>query len=192
MTAPRAFTPTLIEAPLHPRGSQGQARQLVVHAMGEHIINRDPQWPIGTIAAWDWLKARGLSAHALIAPDGTITECVPRDQRAFHALGHNSGTLGVELLVAGTHTYDSLALALGWDLRTWAPADPLPPDPYGSPQYTSLAWWLAREAAALCLTWDAVTSHDRLDRSRKFDPGPCLSFDRVNVLFGDFVVPEAD
>jgi len=184
MTAP-VVTPSLLSLPLPGRGEH-RATRLVVHSMGEFILNGRPEdGPVGATAAHDWLQALGLSAHALISPGGTVIECVPRTQIAYHAKGHNTGLLGVELLVPGTHTYDSLALAVGWNVRGWAPVAPLPVDPYTIPQYRALSWWLVREAHALGLTWDAVTSHDRLDHTRKFDPGPVFDWPLLEAMFAE-------
>lgn len=186
------MTPATLALPLPGRGAH-QATRLVVHAMGEFILNRTPETgPVGTIAAHDWLAGIGLSAHALISPGGTVIECVPRTEIAYHAKGHNRDTLGVELLVAGTHTYASLALALGWNVRDWGAANPLPGDPYTPAQYQALAWWLAREMQALGLTWEAVTDHHALDPARKFDVGPVFSWGRLRGLVTNLVALQAD
>jgi N-acetyl-anhydromuramyl-L-alanine amidase AmpD len=165
-----------ISLPLRSQGlHRAPVSQLVLHAMGERVLNTRPgDGPVGEFPAYRWLAECGRSAHALIAPDGTITECLPREACGAHALGHNDGTLGVELLVAGRHTYDTFARTLGWDLRTWAPIPDRLPDPFTAEQYMSCGWWLAREAQVLDLTWTAVTTHQQIDPAKKFDPGPLL------------------
>lgn len=181
------MTPATMTTPLLGRGWHGgPVRRLVVHSMAEYVVNKDAKaGPVGRVAAHVWLGATGLSAHALIRPDGTVCECVPLNQRAYHARGFNDRTVGVELLVAGDHDYGSFAQALGWDLDGWAavPEIDRPPQPYAPEQYSSLAWWLERAAAELGLGWDAVTSHDRLDPTRKFDPGPLLDWQLLATTF---------
>lgn len=155
--------PRVRDTPLPPRGPHsGPVQRLVVHCMGERI---------GAASAWQHLQQEGLSAHALIEPDGTILRCVPRDQIAYHTKGFNDRSLGVELLVSGVSTYDGLAQAVGWNLSPWGPAATLPADPYTPAQYESLVWWLRDEQAAAGHPLP-VTFHDALSPERKFDPGP--------------------
>jgi N-acetylmuramoyl-L-alanine amidase len=176
---------TTIDAPLPPRGAHsGPVTRLVVHCMGELIRNTDPQFPVGTIPAWDWLKALGLSAHALITPDGTVVRCVPSSQRAYHAKGFNDRSVGVELLVPGAHDEATLARTVGWDLKAWAPAATRPTDPYTEAQYDALRWWLrAEREAAASAGHPALTRHDVLSPERKFDPGPVFDWTRVLAAY---------
>lgn len=167
--------PRIVTTPLPPRGPHGRPiRQLVVHCMGEFVEG---------VPAHDALAAFNLSAHALIAPDGTIQHCVGRDQKAYHVAEMNTGRLGVELLVTGDHDIASLAAAVGWNREAWAPMETLPADPYTDAQYTSLAWWLAQEARIADLSWAAVTTHHALQPDRKFDPGPVLDWVRLERLY---------
>ena len=74
-------------------------QKIVVHCMGEFIIDPTP------IHAPDFLDGYKLSAHVLVAPDGDIYRCRDDDERAWHARGHNTDSLGIEFLVEGEHTY---------------------------------------------------------------------------------------
>ncbi len=114
--------------------------------------------PDPPVYAPDFLASRGLSAHALIAPDGTLIRCVPDDRVAYHARGHNAGSLGVELLVPGRHDYASFVATIQ---TTWV---------------TPAAWSAAVElVAAWRAHWgvplDAVLRHSDVDPTRKVDPG---------------------
>jgi len=154
--------------------------------MAEYVVNKDAKvGPVGRISAHAWLGAVGLSAHALVRPDGTVCDCIPLTERAWHARGFNDRTVGVELLVAGDHDYLSLARACGWDTDAWAPIPELDrePAPYTGEQYESLAWWIEAAAAELGLGWPAVTSHDRIDPSRKFDPGTTFDWPQLAAGF---------
>lgn len=70
-------------------------------------------------ATLNWFRSATsyVSAHAVIAWDGTIALCVPPSLIAWHAGEHNLGWLGVELV------------------------QPHAGDPISDAQYTSLSWW---------------------------------------------------
>jgi len=80
--------------------------------MGERIESHD-----GDYLAHAWLDRLGLHAHALVHPSGEIERMRDDSKIAYHARGHNSTSLGVEVLVPGVHTYATFAAAIaepGW------------------------------------------------------------------------------
>ena len=85
-------------------GGGGQSPDtIVVHAMGE-IINDN-----GTAYyATEWLKKRGLSAHYLVTPTGTIIKCRDEKLIGYHAKNHNTNTIGIEFLVPGMYDLKKL------------------------------------------------------------------------------------
>jgi len=84
-------------------GAKNQTpKRIIIHAMGEYI--GEPGWKHHAVQFLDGIK---LSAHAIIAPDGENYRCRADTQGAYHALGHNTDTLGLEFLVQGVHTYAS-------------------------------------------------------------------------------------
>lgn len=91
-----------------PKGAKKQIpTRIVIHAMGEYIkVGSENKH------AYDFLKGIGLSAHALICPDGTVIRCREDKQGAYHAKGFNKDSLGVEFLVKGVHTYGSFTKAI--------------------------------------------------------------------------------
>lgn len=76
---------------------------IIVHAMGEYVFNGND-----IVYAPDFLLRQGLSAHALITPDGTVYRCRKDDQSAYHAKGFNTNSLGVEIMVLGRYDHTSL------------------------------------------------------------------------------------
>ena len=74
---------------------------IVVHSMGEFILDPEP------IHAVDFLEKLGLSAHALITPNGEQIILRKTNQGAYHARNFNKDSLGVEFLVEGEHNYSS-------------------------------------------------------------------------------------
>ena len=91
-----------------PKGAKYQTpHRVILHAMGEFI-----KLDSGNKHAYDFLKGIGLSAHALICPDGTVIRCREDNQGAYHAKGYNKDSLGVEFLVKGAHTYSSFKKAI--------------------------------------------------------------------------------
>ena len=91
----------IIERPLKSGSKTNKPDLIVVHAMAEYINDPDP------IFAPNFLEKYGLSAHALIVPNGDVMMCREENQGAYHAKGHNTNSLGVEFLVDGDHNYAS-------------------------------------------------------------------------------------
>lgn len=115
----------------HGRG-QHDPHTVIWHAMGQYI-KCDP-WSVrhfgkkgiklsnGTIYhATEWLKMIGLSAHFMVEGK-TVIECKDPKDVAYHAKGHNTGFIGVELLVPGV--FDSVSqLYRKINGLHWIPAD---------------------------------------------------------------------
>lgn len=112
------------------RARLGGPDGIIIHAMSEVIAG---------VPAAKFLEKIGLSAHYLIAQDGSITECVHPGRVAYHAgisawqgrTNLNMSTIGIELLVAGDNDYDGFLAAIDR------------PDTFTSEQY--------RACAKLCL-----------------------------------------
>jgi len=86
--------------------------EIIIHAMGEYINDKAAKF------APNFLEEYGLSAHALIVPNGDVMICRQTDECAHHALGHNIDSLGVEFLVHGLHDYGSFLEAIKTDWVT--------------------------------------------------------------------------
>jgi N-acetyl-anhydromuramyl-L-alanine amidase AmpD len=71
----------------------------ILHAMGEFIFHQGQIY-----SAKEWLDFLGLSVHFTITPSGVICQHLPMDMMGAHAKGHNTNTVGIELLVAGVWT----------------------------------------------------------------------------------------
>ena len=95
------------------KGNKYNTPQLiVVHAMGEFIIDPKPKH------ATDFLEGYGLSAHALVDHTGQVFICRHDDEGAYHARGFNTNSLGIEFLVKGEHNYGSFLEAIKTDYVT--------------------------------------------------------------------------
>lgn len=126
---------------------------IVVHAMGEYIESSDGETYLG---AADMLDSIGLSAHALVSPDGSVCRLRNDDEGAFHAGGFNTNSLGIEVLVPGNHNYGTFLNAIA--------------RPYMTPaQYDAVV--------AQCRKWmrlyriKRIVRHSDLSPVRKLDPG---------------------
>ena len=141
----------IVNKPLPSGATHQTPNRIVLHAMGEYIKTET-----GEQHAYDFLKNTGLSAHALICPDGTILKCREDNQGAYHARGFNKDSLGVEFLVQGVHTYDSFLKAIGKPYLTFE-------------QHVSgvelLRQWCFTHAISL------IDTHSALSPGRKQDPG---------------------
>lgn len=94
---------TTIERPLAHGGGAQTPQRIVVHCMAAEV-NHDGQ----RLSAWELLDTLKLSAHILIAADGTRTRCRRDAEIAWHAKGFNTNTLGVELLVPDVFNLEQL------------------------------------------------------------------------------------
>jgi AmpD protein len=83
--------------------------------MGEYINNNGELY-----FAPNWLEYLGLSAHALIVPNGDVMICRTDHQRAYHARGFNTDSLGIEFLVSGEHNYATFLETIKTDWVTTA------------------------------------------------------------------------
>lgn len=120
---------------------------VVVHAMGEYI---------GRDHAVLFLNKLKLSAHALIAPDGSVYRCRRDDQRAWHARGHNTNSLGIEFLVPGEHDYSSFLSAI---------KNPYLTDAQRQAGLDQVREWLMLRPIK------TITRHSDISPGRKVDPG---------------------
>lgn len=137
-------------------GGRQIPKKIVVHAMGEYI---QPQVGGPIWSAIDWLRYRELSAHAVIAPSGVIIQTRAPHLVAWHAKGHNLGSLGVEFLVPGIHNYGTLCKAMA--VKAWPSFDQ-----YGSGAILISAW-----CNRYGISSDEVYTHAELDPERREDPG---------------------
>lgn len=140
-------------------------KMVVVHCMGEFLLDPHP------IHATDFLIKIGLSAHALIEPNGNIIICRDDDQGAYHARGYNTDSLGIEFLVEGHHDYSTFLEAIKAD-------------------YITLDQWDAGVAAvqswvkSYSIPKDRVVRHSDISPGRKVDPGSGFKWDKfLNEVF---------
>ena len=141
-----------------PHGRDGnQPDRIIVHSMGEFIESNDLVY-----SARDWLNHLGLSAHALVKPDGDIIVCRDDSQVGWHAKGHNTNTLGIEFLVSGLHTYDTWKKAIKEDV--WTPR-----------QYLVGAQFIMGWKRKFNIK--SMERHSDIDPDRKVDPGDGFQWD---------------
>lgn len=151
----------MIDRPLAHGADRQTPRRIIVHAMayqldyeGEHIY------------AATFLDRIGLSAHILVAPDGTLIRCRDDEQGAWHARGHNTDSLGVEILVPGVYDYGSFLQRI---------AEPWAGDVQFSAAVDCVTQW--------CSTWNippepgTLDRHSDVDPDRKYDPGRGFHWD---------------
>lgn len=167
----RATAPEMIQLPSrHSRMREQAVSTLIVHAMGEWIVDDEGQFHHAT----DWLDKIQLSVHAFILPDGRIIQSLdPKHFVAFHAKGVNNIAAGAEFLVPGPQRYHDLLERM---------KDVTNP-PYTEAQYRSGGHLYGRWAKTLNLPWEAVQGHSDIDPERKYDPGNAFNFDRLRYWF---------
>ena len=149
----------IIREPLEAGNRHNVPKMIVVHSMGEFILDPQP------IHATDFLAKLGLSAHALVDPKGDVYICRDDDEGAYHARSYNTNSLGIEFLVEGHHTYGSFLDAIKAD-------------------YITLDQWDAGVAAvkswaeAYNIPRDKIVRHSDISPGRKVDPGSGFKWDK--------------
>lgn len=137
--------------PLEKGGLTNNPDRIVIHAMGEFI-----KYEGRILHAVDFLREIGLSAHALVCPDGAIIRCRTDNLGAYHAKGHNTNTLGMEFLVRGVHDYESFINTIKGEYLTF--------DQFQAGVEQCYEW-------ALNYTITDIVRHSDIDPKRKKDPG---------------------
>jgi len=145
----------VIARPLEHGPSRQTPRRIVVHAMAYQLDYEGER-----LYAAEFLDRIGLSAHMLIAPDGSLIRCREDDQAAWHAKGFNTDSLGVEVLVPGVYSYQPFVqrIAEPWPSRAQfqATLDLL--------RHWQFLWKIGSAPGEL-------DRHSDLDPGRKSDPG---------------------
>lgn len=150
----------------HGGSSRNHPNKVVVHAMGEFIENGDADLP-----AWDLLKRLRFSAHVFVTPSGVIIRSRKDSQRAYHAKGHNSNSLGVEFLVPGVHTYGTFLAKMKTEY--------LHPAQYASGLGLVRGW-----VDKYSLRPSQIVRHSDISPGRKHDPGDGFPWEQfVKDLF---------
>jgi N-acetyl-anhydromuramyl-L-alanine amidase AmpD len=150
----------MIERPLHAGSQSNNPNLIVIHAMAEYIKDPEP------IFAPDFLENYGLSAHALIQPDGDILICRSSRTGAYHARGYNRNSIGIEYLVEGEHDYGSFVETIKTD-------------------YITPAQWNAGIELAVyyrdMFGIENIKRHSDLSPGRKVDPGSGFDWKRFTT-----------
>ena len=147
----------IIERPLKDGNIYNTPNRIVVHAMGEYILDPHP------IMAVEFLEKIGLSAHYLIMPSGDIIVCRKPLEGAYHARGFNRNSIGIEYLVDSEHDYMSFLSAIKTD-------------------YVTDEQWTAGIDLVLKLRHEYkienIDRHSDLSPGRKLDPGEGFKWEK--------------
>jgi len=141
------------------RKEYGEKKLIVIHAMGEFIDTEERDYH-----APDFVTKIGLSVHKYITPSGVILKQRDDHSVAYHARDFNSGSLGVELLVPGLHTYETFLNKI--KTVDWM----------SNIQFRSLVEVISdwtNEFRGI----KEIKGHDQLSPGRKFDPGPYFDYE---------------
>lgn len=129
--------------------------RLIIHAMSEYINGQ---------YADVFLSSVGLSAHFLLQPSGDFIKLRKTHEIAYHAKGHNTNTIGIEVLVEGEHTYETLLEAIKTD---WVKPE----------QMESLIEMSNGILEYYDIPKENVLRHSDIDPERKFDPGSGMNWE---------------
>ncbi|MBX3728490.1 MAG: N-acetylmuramoyl-L-alanine amidase [Candidatus Sumerlaeia bacterium] len=151
-------------------GDEGRAYAESIGLTRENLAQHKYDWQL----VKPIFEAYKVSAHYIIARDGTIVRLVPDNDRAWHAgqstmptdgrQGVNNFSIGIELM--SSHPKDD-------------PTVVTPQDAYTEAQYASLTRLIAMFCEKHPIT--AVVGHDEIAPGRKTDPGPLFQWGRVRT-----------
>lgn len=127
-------------------------KMIVVHCMGEYVKDIDGHY----IFAPRLLENIGVSAHALVDPNGNIYRCREDNEVAWHAKDFNTDSLGIEILVAGQQSYATFPKAIKTDYVT-------------APQWDAAVWQVREWVKLYGIT--KIVRHSDISPGRKIDPG---------------------
>jgi AmpD protein len=130
-------------------GGIQQPDRLIIHAMSEYING---------MYADEFLASIGLSAHFLLKPNGEFIKLRKTHEKAWHAKGHNTNTIGIEVLVEGEHTYQTFLDKIKTDYVT-------------DEQYEALIEMSNGIIEYYDMEKENVLRHSDISPERKYDPG---------------------
>lgn len=135
---------------------------IVVHAIAEYIDTEPHDYH-----AVNFLAKINLSAHAFITPSGVIIRSRADHEGAYHAKGFNDGSLGIEFLVPGVHTYETFRDAIKRPYLTEV-------------QYQAglglVDQWMSEHNISI----GQVYRHSDISPKRKIDPGAGFPWEKFN------------
>lgn len=144
--------------PLDKHGGSQTPNKIVIHAIGEFIDTEGDDY-----YAPEFLRNIGLSVHYFITPTGVVIRSVDDDVKAWHAKGSNTGSIGIEFMVPGLHTYSTFTERI-------------------KTQYLCKGQYAAgvKLVKHLCDEYkiDDIERHSDLSPKRKVDPGTGFPWDR--------------
>lgn len=133
--------------------------KLVIHAIGEYIGGEG--WKHHAV---QHLNREKLSAHLVIGPDGKKYKCRDYNRIAWHAKGHNTNSIGIEVCVKGVFmAYQPFLDAMKEDWIT-------------NMQYGVLVGECIDIIKEYPIT--EVVRHSDIDPKRKQDPGEGFPWDK--------------
>ena len=149
-------------------GGEHTPKGIIVHAMGHQVDYNGVR-----VYAASLLEQLGLSAHVLVAPDGTRIRCRKDTEVAWQAKGYNTGYLGIEVLCQ--EAYD-LAMLKRRTAEDWVAED----------QYQSTVEQIREWVETWGIGMSMVRRHSDIDPVRRsFDPGAGFPWDRLlSDVFG--------
>ena len=85
--------------------ARSKVTEIIVHATGgpscsgSRVVFSDP----GTVQRMKrfFEGSGGVSIHYIVGPDGEVAASVPEGEVAYHAIGHNEGSVGIEMINRG-------------------------------------------------------------------------------------------
>lgn len=146
----------------YPVSGENYPKLIVVHAMAEYILMDNGE----ILHAYDLLKKIKLSAHRLITPGGITIVCREDSEKAWHAKGYNTNSLGIEILVPGVYDYEGFVYTMENDEEWWTKKQV-------SKAIKEVEIWKDRYN----LSNSQIKMHCEIDPQRKVDPGKYFPID---------------
>ncbi len=154
-----------------------------------------------------FLKGAKVSAHMVVGANGSVTQMVDFNRKAYHAgksaygnkVGYNSYAIGIEICNPGSLTKKGDGYVTWWNEKKtkpiYVPADKIYEGKHRNYPKTPMMFWhkftqeqidtVFEICETLCKTFEIeeILGHEEIAPGRKSDPGPAFPLDKLRDTF---------
>ena len=179
----------ILDPPVEPKHMGGDlvasgVDEIIIHFTSDVIANADSPYDVERNFKIFNDSPAPISTHYLVARGGEIYRFVPKNRVAYHAVNHNSRSIGIEILAIGTEKEMTEKPTRYISKEVYQKVKANHPEFIGftDKQYSSVKWLvsqLASEFPKIKADRQHVRGHEEVDPTRKVDPGDLFDFTKI-------------